>query len=192
MKEIILVGDSIRMGYQTIVKKELDGLASVWGPEENGGNSINVLSHLDEWALSRPCSIVHINCGLHDMRQEFDATEPVVPLDRYEANVREIMKRVLRSGGTTVIWATTTPVNEKLHHRNKPFDRFEPNVSSYNAAAIRVAREFKIPVNDLFSLMQDAGPEHYLREDGVHFTDAGYELLGKAVANFIRSYLTGA
>ncbi len=68
------------MGYQDAVQQELGDAAAVWGPEENGGNSQNVLTHLDEWVLSRKPDMVHINCGLHDLRKELDGSGPPVPL----------------------------------------------------------------------------------------------------------------
>ena len=48
MERVILIGDSIRKGYQEIVRQELVGEVEVWGPEENGRDSQNVLNHLDE------------------------------------------------------------------------------------------------------------------------------------------------
>jgi len=37
--------------------------------------------------------------------------------------------------------------------------------------------------------MVQAGADSYLSPDGVHFSDAGYALLGKAVADVIRRHL---
>lgn len=59
MKTIILIGDSIRMGYSPFVRQELEGKAQIWEPEANGGTSRNVLSNLDEWVLAREGDIVH-------------------------------------------------------------------------------------------------------------------------------------
>ncbi len=36
MKNVILIGDSIRKGDQDTVTAELEDIASVWGPAENG------------------------------------------------------------------------------------------------------------------------------------------------------------
>jgi hypothetical protein len=69
MKQIILIGDSIRMGYQPTVQQILADQAQVWGPVENGGNSHNVLTHLDAWVIQRQPDIVHLNCGLHDIKR---------------------------------------------------------------------------------------------------------------------------
>ncbi len=49
---MVLVGDSIRLGYAPRVAERLSGKAVVISPAENGGDSANVLSQLDEWVLS--------------------------------------------------------------------------------------------------------------------------------------------
>lgn len=189
LSDVILIGDSIRMGYQAFVEKELEGEARVWGPRENGGTSANVLARLDEWVLSRGADVLHLNCGLHDLRKEFGADDPAVPLARYRANLEEIFTRVLGDGGTTLIWAATTPVNEEWHHANKGFERFEADVEAYNRAALAVAERFGVPVNDLFDVVVRAGRDGLLQPDGVHFAEEGCALLGKAVAGAVRAIL---
>ena len=92
---VVLIGDSIRMGYQDHVVSQLAGRAEVWSPEENGGDSRNVLAHLDQWVFSRQPGLVHVNCGLHDLKRAFGA-ESAVPLDEYEGNVRQILQRLQR------------------------------------------------------------------------------------------------
>ena len=178
------------MGYQEIVCRELSDTADVWSPEENGGNSTNVLKHLDAWMLSRSPDIVHMNCGLHDIKKEFGSVKATIPIEEYEENLRGIFVALKGASSIPVIWATTTPVNEKWHHRNKTFDRFEQDVIAYNEVSCRVATEFDIPVHDLYSVMMDAGPDQYLTPDGVHFTEEGSVLLGRAVSRCIRAYIT--
>ena len=189
MRRVILIGDSIRIGYQDVVRQQLGGIAEVWSPEESCGDSSNVLKHLEEWVISRLPDVIHINCGLHDLKREFGASETAVPIRLYEENVRHILGRLKSKTSADIIWASTTPVNESLHHRNKEFDRFEADVLSYNRIANQVARDLQVPINDLFSLMDGAGPENYLQDDGVHFTVEGYLLLGKEVADSIKTRL---
>ena len=190
MKTLILTGDSIRMGYQKTVEQQLKDVAEIWAPEENGGDSANVLAHLNDWIISRQPDIVHVNCGLHDLKKEFNTSTAQVPLNQYEDNVRQIMSRLKAETQSLVIWASTTPVDEKLHHENKPFDRFDADVAAYNAVASRIASETGVSINDLYKAMSDAGASGYLQKDGVHFTPEGYELLGRTVADFIRPLLT--
>ena len=185
MMTVTLIGDSIRMGYEDIVRRHLAGRADVRGPAENGGTSQNVLAHLDDWVLSLNPDVVHVNCGLHDLRREFGQAESAIPLKQYVTNVRTIITRLRSETRATVVWASTTPVNEEWHHRNKPFDRLEADVVAYNSAAGQVARDLGVPVNDLFAVVQQAGRDALLQPDGVHFTAAGYQLIGERVSRFI-------
>jgi lysophospholipase L1-like esterase len=189
VKTVILIGDSIRMGYQSVVRQVLLGRADVWAPEQNGGTSRNVLDHLEEWVLARRPDIVHLNCGLHDLRTEFGSTSPAVPLDEYAVNLEAIFGQIQTRTAATLIWASTTPVNERWHHENKTFDRFEADVLAYNHRALEVALRFGARINDLYELVMDAGRDAYLVQDGVHFSSQGYTLLGTRVAGAIRTLL---
>ncbi len=185
MKQVVLIGDSIRMGYQETVRETLAGRADVWGPEQNGGTSENLLAHVEEWIVARQPDILHLNCGLHDLRKEFGQEASVVPLDRYAENVRAILDGALTKTKATVIWALTTPVNQAWHRERKLFERWENDVVAYNKVATDIARQRGIAVNDLFAVVMEAGRDKALLPDGVHFTPAGYALLGKAVAECI-------
>ena len=189
MKKVVLIGDSIRMGYQETVCKELADIAEVSTEEENGGTSTNILKHLDEWIISKTPDLIHINCGLHDLRKDFGTTAPRTPLTQYINNVHTILTRLQTETDATIIWVQTTPVNEELHHKNKGFDRFEADVDIYNAAAAEIANKLKISINDMFSVVQTIGRDNILFDDGVHFTPEGYILMGKKVAECIRNSL---
>jgi lysophospholipase L1-like esterase len=189
MKQVVLVGDSIRMHYQGTVMHELAGLANVWAPIENGENSAKVLLHLDEWVIARNPDIVQINCGLHDLKRKTVTSEPAVPLVQYSTNVRSLLDQVVAKTNSQIIWATTTPVNEGWHHENKGFERLESDVLAYNAAASKIAGELGVVVNDPHELIMKAGRDGYLKLDGVHFTDEGSRLLGQSVATFLKTYL---
>lgn len=185
MRKAILIGDSIRMAYQPLVAEKLSGSFELWAPEWNGGTSANVLAHLDEWMIQRPADIIHVNCGLHDLAIEADGGHRVEP-DAYEKNVREILRRLKAETGARIIWATTTPVDDELHHKNKSFDRRQQDVVRYNAIASSVAGELDVEIDDLHAVIEAAGVERCLKEDGVHMTDFGNERLAQAVADCLR------
>jgi len=189
MRRVVLIGDSIRIGYQAAVERELAGRAEVWAPSENGGTSENVLAHLDEWVIARRPDIVHLNCGLHDLKVERGQDERLIPLPRYRANVEMILRRIRSESTALIIWATTTPVNEQWHHERKEFDRLECDVVAYNRAAAEVADRMEIPIDDLYAAVMERGRDAMLSPDGVHYCEAGYELLGGAVAEAIRAHL---
>ncbi len=193
MKQLILIGDSIRMGYEPFVRESLAGGSRVWGPSENGGDSANVLAHLDEWVLSRECDVVHMNCGLHDIKKPF-AGDPAsqvaqvaqvaqVPIESYRANLKEIFEKVTGRAGVKLVWATTTPVNHAWHRARKGFDRYEEDVEAYNAASVELARRFGLVVNDLHSAVTKRGRDAILQPDGVHFSEEGCRFLAATVVD---------
>ena len=188
-KKVVLIGDSIRMGYQDTVTRELAGRAEVIKHDENGGNSDRVLARLDEWVIPHAPAVVHLNCGLHDIRKDLDSDVAAVPLDRYADNLRTILTRLGAETEAQIIWASTTPVNEVWHHENKGFDRFSADVDAYNATARTIVDNLGIAVDDLFATITEAGRDNLLTTDGVHFSPEGSTLLGKAVANCIAQYL---
>lgn len=180
---VTLIGDSIRKGYEASVSAELSDRAETWGPEQNGGDSENVLNHLDEWVLERNPDIVHMNCGLHDLRTSDGDYQ--VPLDNYVHNLHEIIDRLRGEFAGKLIWATTTPVIDERHQSVKPFERHEEDVHRYNEGALAVMRSHGVPINDLHEVVVNAGPPQLLKQDGVHFTEEGYKLLGEHVASSI-------
>ena len=123
------------------------------------------------------------------MKRVFGA-ESEVPLAEYERNVRQILQRLQRELNGAVVWATTTPVDEDWHHQNKGFDRLEADVEAYNAAACAVALDLRVPIDDLFVVVQREGKARLLTQDGVHFTAEGSQLLGRVVAECICGYLS--
>ena len=189
MKQVILVGDSIRIGYQETVRQKLDGLAEVWCPAANGGTSGNVWAHLTEWVIAHQPDVVYLNAGLHDLRRDSGGDGLAVPLKEYEVNVWRIVNELKKTTRATVIWATTTPVNESWHHEVKGFDRLAADVARYNASAARIVRDMEAVVHDLHAVAMEAGRDRVLSPDGVHFTPDGYTLLGSAVADCIREHL---
>ena len=73
LPKIVLIGDSIRLSYAPTVVEQLAGKAVVVNPSANGGDSSNVLRHLDEWIIRERPAVVHINCGIHDT-EKFKST----------------------------------------------------------------------------------------------------------------------
>src|SRR5205807_5103849 len=68
LPKVVLIGDSIRMGYAPLVAKRLEGKALIISAKANGGDSANLLKNLEEWAIKEKPAVVHFNCGLHDLK----------------------------------------------------------------------------------------------------------------------------
>lgn len=189
--KVVLIGDSIRLGYAPGVTQRLARRAQVVSPSDNGGDSKNVLEHLDEWVIREQPDLVHLNCGLHDLKQaKADGTHQV-EVDAYRDNLKKIVGRIQKETHAAVVFANTTPIVDERHaKRGADFDRREADVARYNDAAQSVMRELGVPVDDLHWVIERAGRESQLGVDGTHYTPAGYNLLADAVADCLDRQIT--
>ena len=184
---VLIIGDSISMGYTPLVKEMLASRMDVERIPQNGGDSANVLAHLDEWLAPRPPAAIHFNCGLHDLKRNRTTGELQQPLDAYVRNLKRILALLKEKTTARLIWATTTPVIYERHRKVKDFDRSEADVEAYNAAALETMREACVEINDLHAVIVAEGVEECICEDGVHMTPRGNSALAKAVAKCLAS-----
>ncbi len=196
---VLLMGDSIRLGYAPFVAKKLGGVAEVFSFPANGGDTNATLKQLDAWAEAGKAPfdnakgqaplIIHFNCGLHDLKLDKKTQKHQVPIDEYEKNLRAIVAK-LRERTLHVIFATTTPIIDTRHAgRKASFDRFDRDVKAYNQRAVKVMRDLDVPCDDLYRIAQDGGPATLLGKDGTHYTSAGYDRLADAVTDCVRRKL---
>ena len=180
-----LIGDSIAGGYAAGVQAELAGEVAIEVRPENGEDSRRVLARLGEWLEERRYDVIHVNCGLHDLRRLHCSGEFQVPLADYEANLRQIVTR-LRQHTDRLVWGHSTPVIDGQPVAEKGFDRFNRDVAADNQVADRVMAACDVAVNDLHGAILEAGVANCVSADGVHMTDQGYAALSHQVAAAIR------
>ncbi len=191
LPKVVLIGDSIRLGYAPFVIERLRGRARVVSPEPNGADSANVLKNLEEWVIREQPDVVHLNCGLHDLKLDKTTRQHQVPLAQYGANLRQIVRRVREGTRAELVFAGTTPIQDVLHaKRGANFDRVEADVARYNETALGIMRELGVPVHDLHWLVRTHGTSRLQRSDGTHYTPEGCALQGAAVADCILRVLS--
>jgi lysophospholipase L1-like esterase len=179
---IVLVGDSIRMGYAPIVTEMLKGKANVVAAIGNGGDSSRVLSNLEQWVILHQPTVVHFNCGLHDLKLSKKSKQHQVSIEDYEKNLRAIVDRLQKETKARLIFATTTPIQDELHaKRGGDFGRHEADVERYNEVALKVMKEKGVEIDDLHSVVTEAGVKKVQRADGTHYSPDGSKLLAEAV-----------
>ena len=192
LPRVVLIGDSIRMGYQTVVKNALEGEAQIWAPEDNCRYAAYTLEHLDEWIGSRRPNVVHLNVGLHDMYLMEETGAPRTSLEDYSKNLRKILERITEETSAILILALTTPVHEQWQEVSEGYGRVvrrDADVVGYNRVARQLAEEFSLPINDLYRVVSEVGKEKLMTKDGIHFNPRGSDRLGNAVAAHIRDAL---
>ena len=176
MNRLILLGDSIRLGYQPEVARILNGRMEVAGPDENGRWSGYILNSLPFWMpeWGKP-DVIHLNAGLWDTGDDYGFGRPFTRPADYKENLELILK-VLRQHypDAKMILATTTPT----------LDRDQQVIRNYNEILSRTAREQGIFINDLYDLF--AGQEEkYICPDKVHLTKEGFSLAAEQVVHAV-------
>ena len=186
MKNIYLIGDSIRFGapgspgYGVYVKEKLEGIANVYAPEENCRFAQHTLRYLHEGASNvdkEKIDIVHWNNGLWDVLRLF-GDEPLTDIETYGIMLKRVYKRIkFLFPNAKVIFALSTAVIEEWG--NADFFRYNSEIKQYNNKACEVMNELGVQVNDLYSLSAEF--DNSLHSDWVHYNEKGSQLLADAV-----------
>ncbi|MHB8901705.1 MAG: SGNH/GDSL hydrolase family protein, partial [Thermoguttaceae bacterium] len=139
LPRVLLIGDSISMGYTAPVRKLLQGKANVHRPADNCSGTRYGLQKLDQWLAAGKWDVIHFNFGLHDAKLPPEGVRYSSPED-YERNLRDLVQR-LRATGARLIWATTTPVpNGGYLAPNRRFG----SIAQYNAIARKVMDDCRV------------------------------------------------
>lgn len=185
LPRVLLIGDSISIGYTVPVRELLKGKANVFRIPVNGGPTSNGVTHLKSWLGDSKWDVIHFNFGLHDLvymgpdgKRGVDPKLPgahhQVELPDYEKNLNEIVG-VLKTTGAKLIWCTTTPVPDGTGFR------LSDESVRFNEVAAAVMEKAGIPVNDLHRHATARLAEVQLPAN-VHFSDPGSAYLAEQVA----------
>ena len=186
MKKIVLIGDSIRMGYDKYVKEALSGVAEVYYPAENCRYAENVLRFAHDWKKQgewpTDADLVHWNAGLWDALELF-GDEPLTSYQYYGEAVARIHKRLrMLFPNAKIVFATSTAVIEE--RCSVDFRRHNANIEKFNKTAIDALADTDAIVNDMFAFTLNCPAECH--SDGVHFNnDKGIALTGGKVISVI-------
>jgi isoamyl acetate esterase len=189
---ILLIGDSIRMAYLPLVQKDLAEEAEIFMIKQNCEDSRKIKKKLKKWLKNgkkKPFDVIHFNCGLHDIKKKFNKTDLQVGIEEYQQNLKGIIKILKSRTKAKLVWATTTPVIYERHHEVKGFDRVEEDVKRYNAVAVEIMKNAKIPINDLNQVITSNSIPECILPDGVHMTEKGNRALADAVVKTLLEYL---
>lgn len=188
MKKILLIGDSIRMGYDKYVKKHLKDSCEVYFPNENCRFAQYVYRHLHDWKdwlnLSGELDLVHWNVGLWDTLILADEGCCLTPPEYYAYFMDKICNRIKTLfPKAKVIFATSTPVLEARFDKNVIY-RLNKDVEKYNEIAVEICKKHGFVINDLYPVLKNVPEEYYI--DAAHpYTKEGTTLTTNAVCKAI-------
>ena len=188
LPNVLIIGDSISIGYTPYVTQMLKGKAIVKHNPGNAGPSIRGVANIEKWLGTTKWDVIHFNWGLWDIYGWEYAKDDRSPA-MYEKRLEELVVR-LKKTGAKLIWGTTTPVcpeaETTMLKRFKSEVKITPATEKlYLDAAQRVMQKYEIQVNDLHAFMSPEWKKYAIAADNVHYTKRGYEKLGRQVADTI-------
>ena len=192
LPRVLLIGDSISIGYTLDVRSALKDVANVHRPRTNCGPTTKGVMELSGWLGKSKWDVIHFNFGLHDLKwmgpngenlaePNKAGNHPQVSLADYKKNLELIVTR-LKKTGAVLIWRNTTPVPKGAR------GRVVGDSVKYNTAALDVMKRHAIQVDDMYCYSL-AKQTQIQKPKDVHFTREGSAFLGKKVAQVIQKQL---
>lgn len=175
-KRVLLVGDSITVGYRAQLNKTLDGEIYVdsFASSKSIDNPFLKPSIISMIAQKRP-SLIIFNNGLHGFHLDTES---------YEKHYRDTVKLLREDYADIKLALTLTTPSRVPNDLKRLNDGQNEIICARNAAARRIAREYGLDVIDLYELL--IGEDHTLWNDTVHLTSVGYDKLTATVTEYIR------
>ena len=105
LPRILLIGDSISIGYTPFVSEIYEGRAEVARNKGNAQHTGTGLEKLDEWLGDGNWDLIHFNWGLHDLcyrhpdspnqgRRDKERGFLTTTLEQYETNLDSLVRRL--------------------------------------------------------------------------------------------------
>ena len=195
LPKVLIIGDSISIGYTPYVKQMLKGKAVVIHHKGNAQHTSTGLKKLDDWLGDTKWDVIHFNWGLWDLcyrhpkskvQGKRDKTNGKVTttLEQYEKNLEQLVAR-LKKTNAKLIWAHTTVVPDKEAGRIVGDDK------KYNDVATKIMKKHGATINDLHSLTKGFSPDLFSGAGNVHYKKDGYKKIGQQVAETIQTAING-
>lgn len=189
--KILIVGDSISIGYTPFVQEQLVNRADVFHNPGNAKHTAYGLENISSWIQDGEWDIIQFNWGLWDLcyrhpesktQGQRDKVNGTITFNRedYESQLEAIVKLMQEKSDAKLIFVTTTYVPR--HEAG----RFKKDAKKYNRIARRVMKRNGVIINDIYKASKRIHKEYGKGNDDVHYTLAGYEALGQHILDFLK------
>lgn len=190
-QKVLIVGDSISIGYTPFVKESLKEIAEVVHNPGNAQYTGKGLKHIEEWIGDEQWDIIQFNWGLWDLcyrhpdskvQGKRDKSNGTITfsLEDYERNLRAIVKKIKQKSNAKLIFVTISYVP------TEEAGRYVEDAIKYNKVARKVMQENDVEINDIYKVSKKIHQEYGKGKDDVHYTAKGYEELGKYISGFLK------
>ena len=188
-EKLLLLGDSIMLGYAPFLKRALGDALPVVYPEENCRNTAYLLTEINRIVASvgSDATLVQLNCGHWDAAHFGGDKLPLTDIREYERNLVLLLHRLYRLlPSARFILATTTPMHPEGVTGANP--RTTEEIEGYNRAVRSVAKREGVATVDIFNEVSRYPASFFA--DYCHLTPEGYSYLAEGLADWYLSHLS--
>ena len=185
LPRVLIIGDSISIGYTPRVRKLLEGKVNVHRPKTNCRWSAFGDENVLQWVGDGKWDLIHFNFGLWDWygwKQDKKATP-----QSYAKSLEGIVNK-LRPSGAKLVFAMTTPPCIGPEKKVQ-FMVTDKQAEEFNRSAQAVMKKHGVVINDLYSAIGQDRAKYQLGENDVHYNNAGRDLLAAQVSKIIKREL---
>ena len=195
LPRVLILGDSISIGYTDPVRTGLKGRADVYRPPVNCQDSGVGVAQIKNWLGTNKWDVIHFNFGIWDTHLldsagnllssakdgDTRALEGGVRIrhtpEQYKENLAKLVA-ILKGTGAKLIWASSTPIMYRTG------SRFE-DLPALNRVAADLMKSEGVVIDDLYAFVLPH-VSAWQSSDQCHFNELGNEQLGKQVAACIQ------
>jgi hypothetical protein len=192
--KILIIGDSISMGYTPLVRKQLKKQARIYHNPKNAQHTGVGLKNSNNWIKKEKWDIIQFNWGLWDMCYRIpeinhpknkDKTTGIITNNKYEyaTNLDSIVETIKRQTNAKLVFVTTTHVPEQ------DAGRYANDVTAYNDTAKIIMKKHGVCINDIHKQSIIIHNNFGKGSNDVHYYKEGYKKLSDLISIFLEKQL---
>ncbi len=188
--KVLIIGDSISIGYTPFVQNYFAGKAIVKHNPGNAQHSGTGLEKIEEWIVQDDWDIIQFNWGLWDLCYRHPDSKVqgnrdkvngsiTYSLKEYRDNLNAIVTKLKETTRAKLIFVTTTyvPQNEA--------GRFKKDPKRYNRAARKIMKKHSVRVNNIYYSSVEIHKKFGKGSDDVHYSSEGSAALAELIIEFL-------
>lgn len=191
---VLIIGDSISIGYTPFVAENLIKEAIVVHNKGNAQHTGTGLKKIDEWLGDTDWDIVQFNWGLWDLAYRHEDAKTQGKRDKingkvtfsvteYAKNLEALVVKLKEKTNAKLIFVTTSYVPEG------EAGRYVEDAVKYNAAALEIMEKYNILINDIYAQSKKIHSLHGTAPDNVHYTKEGSKELAKHITALLKKHI---
>lgn len=190
---VLIIGDSISIGYFPFVKEHFKDKAVVMHNPGNAQHTGTGLKQIHNWLGNEKWDVIQFNWGLWDLAYRHPGSTTQGQRDKKNgkitytpdeyANNLNLLVGILKKTGARLVFVTTTYVPKEEE------GRFSRDPQLYNAIAKRIMKDNGILVNDVFAKSRRIHKKEGKGNNDVHYTKEGYRMLSEPICQVLDKIL---